>query len=115
MTRKEVYAQAHKILDALLDVEPGRERADDLDRWKKSVRRRLRAENWNMIVAELETGASPEAIIATISRTASPPAAPAAPQPPTFTASERPTASPVDRELARNRIAQIRESLGVTR
>lgn len=115
MTRKEVYAQAHKILDALLATEPGRDRADNIQQWEKSVRARLRAENWNMIVAELETGASPEAIIATISRTASPPAVPAAPQPPTFTASERPATTESDRARARDRIAQIRETLGVTR
>lgn len=110
MSKKETYAKAHSILDLLANAVPAHDGVRDAVGWRKKIRNDLRAEHWQMICDELETGASPEAIIASLSAPAKP-ATPAPPVPPTFTATDREPATDFDRARARNRIAQIRQSL----
>lgn len=114
MTDKATYAKAHEVINALLAIEPGRENANVLEHWEKSVRNRLRSEHWQTIIAELETGASVEALVSTLTPkpTGCPSCKPSGPVPvPSYSADEWSPATPADRERAKAKIAAIKETL----
>lgn len=124
MNRKDLHATAHRVINTLVDTEPGADRAIDPTAWRKTVRNRLRSEHWTGVLAALEAGDEPDALAERIRASIPTPANPYAAQhePPNPSTLLKPWPGPKrepedgpvidDPDEARQRIAAIRGELG---
>ena len=122
MSKSEMYATAHKVVDALLATEMPGPGVENPEAWLKAVRNRIRGDYWQRILNALEVDPDLDPVELAVSMRSVDQAQKPAPAPkweapnpstalPTYTAATVPTATPEDRERATERLRAIRASL----
>ena len=123
MSKSELYAKAHMVVDALAATEKPGPGVENPDAWHRVVRSRIRGDYWQRIIDALDVDPDLDPVELAVSMRSvdeaqkKPRSAPKweTPNPssalPTYTAETVPVATPEDRAHAVERLRSIREQL----
>lgn len=120
-SRQEIHRTAHAVIDRLAATEPAHAGVEDLERWRKAVRNRIRSEHWASVVETITDApdTDPEALADHIRAGITPKRAPEPPNPtsaiPHFRDLPGDPPTPEQKAHSLARIAQIRNQIAERR